>query len=479
VNPIILNHLMIFVLMILSAATVRSQNQSGGNSNPSTSSRESAQTTADNSSQVDALMSRWSHGNTPGAVIIAIRDGRVLHEKGYGMANVATKEPINSNTVLDIASLSKQFTAMAVMILVERGKLHYTDTLSRFFPEFHFDAQRITIKQLLNHTSGILDYSLVWGESKQLKGNVPRDSANVVRFVARQEQLRFPPGQRWEYSNSNYVILAQIVSRVSGESFPQFVQNNIFQPLGMNDSFVYEKNQRTREGLATGYVSQGAGFKPADRNRENYVYGDGQVNSTGQDMAKWDQSLYTERLVKASTLREAFAPGQLNDGTQVNYGFGWGLGRFHGLTFVAHGGETDGFAAQITRFPEQHLTVILLSNCEQFTTPHVVANEIAGIYLAATLKSPAAVQLAPQLLSDYVGRYALYDLMLKISLENGALWLTPPSQKRVKLLPVSADEFSVEGSKGASSIGFNRNSQGRITCLTLLDQNGITLYRLQ
>jgi CubicO group peptidase (beta-lactamase class C family) len=388
-----MNYLVILVLILSTAATGLSQKQSDGNSNQAISSRwQRAQTTVDNSSQVDALMSRWSQGNTPGAVIIVVKDGRVVHEKGYGMANVPTKERINSNTVFDIASVSKQFTAMAIMILVERGKLHYTDTLSRFFPAFQPDAQRITVRQLLNHTSGILDYSLVWGESNKLKGNAPRDAANVVAFVARQRQLRFPPGQRWEYSNSNYVILAQIVSRVSNESFPQFVKNNIFQPLGMNDSFVYETTQTTREGLATGYVSQGAGFKPADRNRENYVYGDGQVNSTGQDMAKWDQSLYTETLVKASTLKEAFAPGQLNDGTQVNYGFGWGLGRFHGLNFVAHGGDTDGFAAQITRFPEQHFTVILLSNCEQFTTPHVVANEIASIYLAEKLKSPAAVQ---------------------------------------------------------------------------------------
>jgi hypothetical protein len=169
----------------------------------------------------------------------------------------------------------------------------------------------------------------------------------------------------------------------------------------------------------------------------------------------------------------------LNDGTQLNYGFGWGLGRYHGLNFVAHGGITDGFAAQITRFPEQHFTVILLSNCERFTPPYTVANKIASIYLAENLKSPTATRIAPQILSDYVGRYALYDLMLKISLENSALWLTLPEQKPVKLAPVSDEEFSIEGSNGASSIGFNRNSQGRITCLTLLDQNGITLCRQQ
>jgi CubicO group peptidase (beta-lactamase class C family) len=473
-------HLISFLLIIMTAVTGLSHKQSGGNSSQSTSSHAvGAKTTADNSPQVDTLMARWSQDNTPGAAIIVIRDGRVLHEKGYGLAKLTTKERISAKTVFDIGSVSKPFTAMAVMILVERGKLNYTDTLSKFFPEFQADAQRITVRQLLNHTSGIFDYEFVWGESKKLKGNEPRTAENVVKFLAGRKQLRFRPGQRWEYSNSNYVLLAQIVSIVSRESFPQFVQKNIFQPLGMNDSFVYDKTQITRNGRATAYVSQDAGAKPADRNPENYVYGDGQVNTTVEDMAKWDQSLYTEKLVKASTLKEAFAPGQLNDGTSVNYGFGWQLGRYRGLKFVAHGGETDGFRAQITRFPEQRFTVILLSNSQQFTAPYAVANKIASIYLAENLKSPAAVQIAPERLSDYVGRYALYDLVLKISLEEGALWLTPSGQKRVKLAPVSDEEFTIEGSNGASSVGFNRNAQGRITCLTLLDQNGIILCRQQ
>src|SRR5262245_43875057 len=348
-------HLISFLLIIMTAVTGLSHKQSGGNSSQSTSSHAvGAKTTADNSPQVDTLMARWSQDNTPGAAIIVIRDGRVLHEKGYGLAKLTTKERISTKTVFDVGSVSKPFTAMAVMILVERGKLNYTDSLFKFFPDFQADAQRITIRQLLNHTSGIFDYEFVWGESKKLKGNEPRTAENVVKFLSWRKQLRFQPGQRWEYSNSNYVLLAQIVGQVSGESFPQFVKKNIFQPLGMNDSFVYDKTQAINGRCATGYISQGGGFKPAVRNAENYVYVDGQIHSTIEDMAKWDQSLYTEKLVKASTLKEAFAAGQLSDGTRVNYGFGWGLGRYRGLNFVSHGGSTDGFAAQITRFAEQH-----------------------------------------------------------------------------------------------------------------------------
>lgn len=260
-------------MLISSASAWLCQKNSLGNSDrPVSSHIVSAKTTPDNSAQVDALMARWSQGNTPGAAIIVIQEGRVVHEKGYGLADLKTKERIKPRTAFDIASVSKQFTAMAVMMLVERGQLNYADTLSKFFPEFQSDARQITLRQLLNHTSGILDYSLVWSESKKLKGNVPRINENVARFLARQKKLRFPPGQRWEYSNSNYVLLAQIVSKVSGELFPQFVKEHIFQPLGMNDSFVYDKSQAARGGRATGYVSQGSGFKPAGRNPENYVW---------------------------------------------------------------------------------------------------------------------------------------------------------------------------------------------------------------
>ena len=224
-----------------------------------------AKTIADNSSQVDALMARWSQGDTPGAAVIVIQSGKVVLERGYGLADLTKKARINTKTVFDIGSVSKQFTAMAVMMLVERGKLRYTDTLTEFFPEFQSDARQITVRQLLHHTSGIRDYTLVWGESKKLKGNEPRTNENAVKFLAGQQQLRFLPGQRWEYSNSNYVLLAQIVSKVSGEPFPQFVRENIFQPLGMYDSFVYAQPRATTREQATGYISQGGGFKPAAR----------------------------------------------------------------------------------------------------------------------------------------------------------------------------------------------------------------------
>jgi D-alanyl-D-alanine carboxypeptidase len=156
------------------------------------------------------LLSRWLQATTPGAAVIVVRHGQVLFEKGYGLADVTTRVPITPPTVFDIASVSKPFTATCVLMLVEQGKLRYTDSLGAFFPEFPAEAREITVRQLLSHTSGLPDYTLWWGETRRLKGT-PRTADNVVAFLERQ-RLRFKPGRRWEYSNSNYVVLAQIVS---------------------------------------------------------------------------------------------------------------------------------------------------------------------------------------------------------------------------------------------------------------------------
>ena len=169
----------------------------------------------------------------------------------------------------------------------------------------------------------------------------------------------------------------------------------------MNDSFVYDKAQGQGAAAianrAIGYVARGSGFRPAEGNAENYVVGDGQVNTTAEDLAKWDRAIDSGTLVMPSTLAAAFEPGRLNDGTPLTYGFGWGLGRYRGLRVTSHGGETDGFAAQLTRFPDQHLTVIILSNDEQLSPPpFALANRIADLYLSGDVKSPVSVDLTPE-----------------------------------------------------------------------------------
>jgi len=460
------NHRLVSFALV--AVLVAAQPWSGAAARPP------GQAATGSSSQVDALLSRWVQAGTPGAAVIVVRHGQVLLEKGYGLADVATQAPITPRTVFDIASVSKPFTAMSILMLVEHGKLRYTDTLGTFFPAFPADARQVTVRQLLTHTSGMPDYTLAWGETRRPSDGTPRTAGNVVAFLSRQ-RLRFTPGSRWEYSNSNYVLLAQIVGAAAGEPFPQYVRTHIFEPLGMHDSFVYERSGTSTR--ATGYTSRGSRSAVAERNPENYVYGDGQVNSTVGDLAKWARALSGNTLVGADTLKEAFTPARTLDGTPVNYGFGWGLGRYRGASFVGHGGETDGFAAQLTHFPQLDLTVVLLSNNEGIPAPFAIANAIAAIYLADELKSPAPIAVAPERLRTYAGTYALYDLELKVRDDSGTLSLVPTGRKPVTLVPVADDEFVLDGSDGASTLVFHRNAGGAVTCLALLDQNGTTFWK--
>jgi CubicO group peptidase (beta-lactamase class C family) len=340
--------------------------------------------------QVDALLAPWSKGDTPGAAITVIENGRVLLEKGYGLANLETKQPIDPDTAFLLCSVTKQFTAMSIMILAERGKLRYDDALSSFFPEFPPYAQKITIRHLLQHTAGLPEYDDLFRGSGKIDRFWPRSaksrpssfeptSKDVLQILAQQKALQFAPGEKWEYSNSGYVVLAQIVEKVTGQTFAQFLQQEIFQPLGMKRSRLYDETRPTIQKRATSYKGGGI-YREIDYAPQNAIYGEDNIYTTVEDMYAWDQALYTEKLVRAATLKEAFTPGRLNDGTTTNYGFGWGLNRVLGLEALEHGGAWLGFRTYILRFPTQRFTVIVLSNLAQFE-PDKIAAEISKIYL--------------------------------------------------------------------------------------------------
>ncbi len=340
---------------------------------------------AEKSKRVDALMAPWSKGDTPGAAIVVIQDGRVVHERGYGLANLETRTPIRPDTVFDLASVSKQFSAMAIMVLAERGKLSYDDSLSKFFPEFPPYARKITIRHLLDHTSGLPDYMDLFAKTGKINkdgkmGGFEPTSRDAVELLARQKELLFDPGEKYEYSNSGFAVLGQIVEKASGERFAKFLKDNIFQPLGMNSTLVLDETRPRIKNRAISYSREGNGYKDIDYDPLNWIYGDGNVNTTIEDMVKWDQALYTEKLVKQSTLRQAFTSGKLNNGRAIGYGFGWRVAKRFGLNCLSHGGLWVGFASYIMRFPDQHFTVIVLSNLAQFPTD-TLTPKIAKIYL--------------------------------------------------------------------------------------------------
>ena len=331
------------------------------------------------SARIDSLLQSRFADNGPGAAVMVISNGKVVHQAGYGYANVEKATPITATTTFDLASVTKQFTAMAIMMLAERGRLSIDDTLSKFFPELPPYASRITVRHLLTHTSGLPDYMGVF-ETKPAGIPAEPTSRDVITMLARVREPLFAAGEKYEYSNSGYTVLGQIVEKASGVSYPVFLRDNIFTPLGMTSTIVSDQIIAPSKNRAISYRVAKGKFENGDYSPLNRIYGDGNVNTSLVDMAKWDQGLYSETLVRQSTLAKAFEPFRLNDGATSSYGFGWRLEELWGRTAQRHGGSWAGFRTHIVRVPSEKLTVVILANRPDAGTADL-ATAITGFYL--------------------------------------------------------------------------------------------------
>lgn len=346
------------------------------------------QTGAGPSAQIDALFESVVAENSPGAAVMVIRDGEILHAQGYGLANIEEGTPITPQSAFRLASVSKQFTAMAIMILAERGQLDYDDKLVEYLPELDRFGPEITLRHLLTHLSGLPDYYDVLEE--ETHEGMPT-TEDVMRFLSGWGEPLFAPGEKWEYSNPAYEMLAVVVERVSGQRFGRFLEENIFVPLEMHNSVVRDSTEPEIPTRVLGYSKEEGSFVLNDDHILNHIIGSGGLYSTLEDLYLWDQALFTEDLVTAPTLEEAWSPVRLNDGEDYPYGFGWGLEPYGALgRRLAHSGGWVGFSTFIVRYPERQFTVIVLSNFSEFESG-VFADRITDIYFPSTLIAGATV----------------------------------------------------------------------------------------
>lgn len=322
------------------------------------------------STRVDLLLNRVISKNAPGAAVAVIQNGRFLHKNGYGLADLRTKMPIQPETCFMLASVSKQFTAMAIMILKEEGKIAYEDTLPKYFPEVPHGWKNITIKNLLTHTSGIPDRFYLIGYAEGYSNQ------DILERLIKTRYLDFMPGRKYKYSNSGYNLLAMIVEKVSGQPFREFLKERIFDPLGMYDTVVYDKTEPLIENRAIGYRRSGRGYRPNDFLL--WTTGSSGIFSNVEDLFKWDQSLYTEKLVSAETLKEAFSPHAQVD-SRESYGYGWRITANEGINAIYHSGSLGGAHTIIFRIPEKHFTIILLANAEMSSRKRLIRS-IAELY---------------------------------------------------------------------------------------------------
>jgi CubicO group peptidase (beta-lactamase class C family) len=337
--------------------------------------------------KVDKIFASWDKTTSPGAALAVIKDGKIIYERGYGMAKLEDGIINTPDKIFDIGSVSKQFTAACVAMLVRDGKVRVEDDIRKYLPEMPAYEKPVTVAHLLHHTSGIRDYNALLS----LAGFRPEsDSPTVeeaVEIIRRQKKLNYTPGEEYSYTNSGFFLLSQIVERVSGKSLNAFAQERIFKPLGMTKTLFQDDHTQVIKDRATGYTQAdgGGGFKINMSNWDET--GDGNVYTTVRDLYLWDQAFYTNALGK-DLMDMLQTTGVLNSGKAIDYAWGLVVTDYKGLKVVEHGGAWVGFRAAIVRFPEQKFSVIILANLDSID-PSGLALRVADIYLAGQLKEPA------------------------------------------------------------------------------------------
>ena len=340
--------------------------------------------------------------NSPGVAVLVVKDGRKVFERGYGLRDLRGPAKIDPRTNFRLASCSKQFTAMAIMLLVHDGKLSYDQKLTDIFPDFAAYGKSISIRNLLNHTGGLQDYETLmkrpdnkgkWTDDHQIQ------DAEVLTLLEQTDHGMFPPGTQWYYSNSGYVVLGLIVAKVSGQPFPEFLRQRIFAPLKMDHTQAYVKGQNEITNRAYGHTKEGNTWKQTDQSSTSATLGDGGIYSSLEDLAKWDETLRTTKVLSKEEMQPALTsvtllPTSINidaqprwpansdrpEGTPVSYGFGWFLDPWRIHPRMWHYGETMGFHSYIVRFPNDHLTIIVLCNRTDIS-PESLALQIADLFL--------------------------------------------------------------------------------------------------
>jgi CubicO group peptidase (beta-lactamase class C family) len=319
--------------------------------------------------EIDMLMKQYQ-GDVPGASLLVVKNGKPIVRRSWGFADLENRTTVTPSTNFRLASVTKQFTAAAILLLTQDGKLSLDDPVGKWLPSLPPRVRPVTIEQLLTHTSGIIDYEDVIPEGTTAQLH----DADVQHLLESHDTAYFAPGTKYQYSNSGYALLALIVERASGQSFAEFLHNRIFEPLGMNSTVAHREGISSVAHRAFGHAMKDGVWTKRDQSITSAVLGDGGIYSSIDDLAKWDAALYDSRLLSDSSRHLAFTPHTATDDPDVRYGFGW---RITGET-LWHSGETSGFRNVIVRYPSRRLTVVILTNRND-PPPYATALAVARI----------------------------------------------------------------------------------------------------
>lgn len=428
---------------------------------------------SDLSAKVDALFSDYGSG-TPGCAVGVTHRGKVVHSKGYGMANLDLEVPISPTSVFYIASVSKQFTAAVTIFLASDGLISLDDDIRKYIPELPDYGTPITIRQMIQHTSGLRDYLRLMNLAGMRTADVHTED-EILELIANQRELNFAPGSEYLYSNTGYILVSVLTKRVTGKSLREYADEKIFRPLGMKNTFFSDNRTEIIPGRATSYTAlRGGGYRVADWFNFEQV-GSGGLRSNVEDLLIWAENFFDNKLEARDFDEIMHAPAVLNDGKEVDYAFGLRVGNYRGLRVARHGGSSMGFRTHLLRFPDQHFSAVALCNVGN-ANPTRIVERIADIYLADELgprrrvassspKQAPRPRLSPEELREFAGRYHSPELRVDydVRLEGNALVLSRPAQNDRRMTPVEKDAFRV----GTYTYTFTRDESGRVNGLLI------------
>jgi len=360
--------------------------------------------------KVDALFAEWNRADTPGCSVGVGREGAVVYQHGYGMASLELGVHIAPESVFPAASISKQFTAMSILLLVQRGQMRLDDEVRKYVPEFPSYEAPITIRHLLNHTSGLRDgFNLDGWSAARQDGSDPNEA--ILRVVVRQRGLNFAPGSQFQYNNGAYNLLGSIVKRVSGQSLRTFAGENIFKPLGMTRTRFHDDPAMIVPGRVSNYWRDNSGWRVGSE--VPGVIGNSGLHTTASDLLRWAHNFDEVRVGDPPLIAAMQTPATLTTGEKSAYGFGLSIGEYRGLGTITHGGGDRGISTYLLRFPAAKLAVAVLCNSDSIPAP-MLAERVSELYLSDRMQAPAAVgkptpiaevKLSARELARYAGWY--------------------------------------------------------------------------
>ncbi len=420
--------------------------------------------------EFDKILTEQFKPDGTGCAALVASKGQIIYKKAFGMANLELNVPMKPEMVFRIGSITKQFTAIAILQLMEQGKLSLQDDITKFIPDYPTHGYKITVEHLLTHTSGIKSYTNVSEFAGYIR--IDKTPEEVIK-IFRNLPMDFAPGTKWNYNNSGYFLLGYIIEKASGKSYPDYIEENFFKPLGMTGS-LFGSDTKIVKNRASGYQPEGDGVKNAEIMSMTLPYAAGSIQSTVEDLFKWNQAIHSYKLVKKETLQKAFTEYKLSDGKGTAYGYGWMLKQVQGSPTIEHGGAINGYLCNAIYLPGEDVFVAVFSNSNG-KSPDQVSVKMAALAIGKPYNL-TEIQVDPASLDQYIGVYENQDGQKRtITKEGNQLYSQRQGSTRYAIKPSAKDKFFFENS--LTTITFNRDAAGKVSEAVTDDRGTIVSWK--